>query len=303
MATIYGTSHYSYVAGRYHSIANADTLYGTSSGDYIDAGGNNDYVYTGAGNDAVHGGSGDDVLSTLGTSAHTGNDYVYGEAGNDTIIYSYSYDSQHLFGDSAGLSIADGNDTIYSGYGSDYIYGGGGHDTVFGGAGNDVIYGDLPGNLGTGNDTIDGGAGGDSIYGGAGDDRIQGGADGDWLSGGVGTDTFVFNNGDSRLTWETADTIMDFNRTYDWLDMPVVGTSANFVSGTFTSSHYTSHDVMNDAYHATFSMGQLGTQYAFVTDGHNGYLFANTNGTAGFDTGVELLGLTSVNDLRYYDII
>jgi serralysin len=113
----------------------------------------------------------------------------------------------------------------------------------------------------------------------------------------------VFNNGDSRLTWETADTILDFNRTYDWIDMPVVGTSSNFVSGTFTSSHYTSHDVMNDAYHATFSMGTLSTQYAFVTDGHNGYLFANTNGTAGFDTGVELLGLTSVNDLRYYDII
>ena len=45
MATIYGTSTYSYWS--HYRIPNDDVLYGTASDDYIDARGGNDAIYGG----------------------------------------------------------------------------------------------------------------------------------------------------------------------------------------------------------------------------------------------------------------
>lgn len=283
----------------------SDTLYGTAESDYIDAGGGNDTVYAGAGADEVYGGSGNDTLwaQAYGQgNAYWGNDFVYAGTGDDQIYYYYTLSDVVLFGDDTSISSADGNDYIYSGSGNDRLNGGGGNDTLNGGAGNDIIHGDLA-QGGTGHDQLLGNLGSDSLYGDGGDDHLQGGRDGDWLSGGAGVDTFVIATGDSGLAWETADTILDFNRAWDWIDLPVAGTPSNFVSGTFITTGYTYHDVFAEAYHASFSMGSYLTKLVFLTDGQDGYLFADTDPSYGFDTGVQLLGLTSVNDLRYWDIV
>ena len=45
------------------------------------------------------------------------------------------------------------------------------------------------------------------------------------------------------------------------------------------------------------------TWHVFVTDGKNGYLFTDNSGNDVIDSGIELRGLTSVNQFTYSDII
>jgi len=93
----------------------ADTVYGGSGKDNIDAGGGNDLVY---------GGSGDDTLFGSG-----GNDTIYGGSGND-----------YIAGDNDAIPFSqNGADTLFGGTGDDTIYGGGKADTMTGGWGNDTF--------------------------------------------------------------------------------------------------------------------------------------------------------------------
>ena len=141
-----------------------DMLFGTNSGETIDAGGDRDYVFGEGGDDTIRGGEGGDML--------------FGDDGNDSIEGGKG--SDFLLGD-------DGNDTVEGGEGRDWIRGGSGDDSLDGGTGGDFLYGD------SGSDTLDGGEGSDRLYGGTGDDR---------LTGGAGADTFLFDtgNGDDIVT-------------------------------------------------------------------------------------------------------
>lgn len=296
MANIYGTSRYSWLAQRW--IANDDRLFGTSTGDYIDAGGGNDVVYSGLGNDTVYGGSGNDWLEAGdGSSAVAawGNDWVSGGDGNDTFHYALTTSTVTLSGDA-------GNDIIYGGYNSDNLYGGADVDQISGNNGNDYIIGGTGGDYLFGNadaDYIRGNSGVDTIDGGTGNDWIVGGADGDWLTGGSGYDVFIYETAyESGLTWATADTIKDFNQAYDYLDFAQAGTQFNYVE---TSYYAESFDMAR-----SWAGGQIaaGARYAFASGGagHDGYLFADADGNGTMDTGIELLGVgTSFFDYR--DII
>jgi len=93
----------------------ADTVYGGSGWDNIDAGGGNDHVYGGSGNDTLFGSGGDDTIY-----GGSGNDYIAGD--NDAIAFS-----------------ENGKDTLFGGSGNDTIYGGGKADTMTGGYGNDTF--------------------------------------------------------------------------------------------------------------------------------------------------------------------
>lgn len=308
MATFYGTSmHRPGSTNPYARIEFADERTGTADADYFSMGGGNDRIFAGLGADEVHAGRDDDVIfagdSTAASYRAWGNDWVYGEGNNDYIYYYTTSSDVVLFGDGAGISWDDGNDYILSGSGYDRIYGGGGNDTLDGGSGNDYIYGEDLSSSGTGDDSLFGNYGNDTLIGGHGVDRLSGGPGVDFLYGGADVDYFIFNPGDTGSTYQLADEIMDFNRSYDWIDMPLRGTASNFVAGTFTSTGYTDAQIFNEAYHATLSMGSLYTKYAFVTDGTDGYLFVDGDGSGTATTGIILRGLDSVTDLRYSDII
>jgi acyl-CoA thioesterase-1 len=95
--------------------------------------------------------------------------------------------------------------------GDDALDGGAGNDRLIGGSGNDRLLG------GDGNDSLWGGSGADALDGGGGNDLLDGGPGADSLTGGAGSDAFVFAPG-----WG-ADTIADFARGADWLDLTTFG--------------------------------------------------------------------------------
>lgn len=85
-----------------------DVLYGTSAGDFLDAGAGNDIVLGLAGDDTIHGGEGDDLI--LGGE---GDDVLEGGAGNDVLRGGW------------------GSDQLTGGTGRDELYGEWGGDTYF----------------------------------------------------------------------------------------------------------------------------------------------------------------------------
>ena len=195
------------------------------------------------------------------------NDTIYGEGGHDT-----------LSGDA-------GNDWVVGGEGIDYVYGDAGDDEVFGFGATDYLYG---------------GDGYDHLYGGAGEDRLNGGAVGDYLTGGADGDTFVFSLSDGITTqWQYADTITDFDREEDWIDADVAGTMYNMRSAYIHPNVGGWEAALSEARH--FLTGDV--RHVFISDTVNGYLFSDQDGNGYLDSGLELLGLGSRDDLLWHDIV
>jgi Ca2+-binding RTX toxin-like protein len=170
-------------------------------------------------------------------------------------------------------------DTLYGTVYSDYIQGYGGADWLYG-------FG--------GHDTIDGGRGNDTIRGGTGVD---------WMTGGSGYDQFRFQQGDSGPSYAAADVITDFNGNQDTVYFDELwGTSSNYVEygiagdGTYDGTYaralaYANEDIGGKVW------------FAFYTDGQDGYLFADLDLNGNVDTGIELRGLTSLNQFDYWNIV
>jgi Ca2+-binding RTX toxin-like protein len=220
----------------------------------------------------------------------------------DDFYYAYWYDgydgrySDVVYG-------YDGDDLIFGYEGHDDIYGGADHDTIYGGTGNDYLKGD------SGHDDLYGGSGHDDLYGGSDLDYLSGGTGEDLLSGGTGRDTlvggsgedyFVFKKGDSGLTTSKADTITDWNRSYDFIDMTIKGTSSNY------------REVMTDATSistaasdADFLHGDTNVRHVFLfnPDTDRGYLVSDLNADGLFDTGVVLKNAGLASDMSYSYII
>jgi Ca2+-binding RTX toxin-like protein len=99
-----------------------------------------------------------------------------------------------------------GNDRIDGRDGADRLDGGRGNDTVFGSAGADRLFGDV------GNDRLDGGVGGDTLTGGLGKDQLYAGIDNQ-------RDVFVFQSVTETRTGVNRDTIFQFDRSRDVIDL------------------------------------------------------------------------------------
>ena len=248
-----------------------------------------------AGDDALRGTTGDDTMLGLG-----GNDSLYGEGGDDLV--------------DAGA----GNDFImptasggYGAYGEDIVLGGEGDDFINYNFSTQKAF--LDG--GDGTDSIFGSSAGDTIDGGSGNDRITGNAGGDTLTGGAGADVFqYYGAGETGLTGLTADRITDFQSGVDTIDMP--GNSTYYYE-----NHGGQHIIWDTYYEATIGYGAgfeaaenaaddmiglghyTGIYYAFVTDGADGYLFADLDFNGEIDTAVILDGLTSTTQLSAMDIV
>lgn len=240
--------------------------------------------------DTLHGTSGDDVIKGLG-----GNDDIYGGRGDDLILGGKGDDV--IFADDGGLQ--------YSYWGRDTVGGGEGNDDInfkntsadvqlFGDEGNDRLHG------GSGNDFLDGGADADTIKGGAGNDTIKGGTGRDDMWGGSGGDTFIFDSSsDSGLNSTTADRIHDFETGRDhivWAVGTAVGDSESYGE---VRSPFQGIDASLKIVEAHLS----GKVFAFVTDGTDGYLFADTHHSGHFDSGVILNGLSTLGSFTGHDII
>jgi Ca2+-binding RTX toxin-like protein len=277
------------------NINHDDTLLGTASDDTIDALSGNDTIYAGAGTDVVRAGAGSDTIwatsfGNRGVVGAWGNDTVYGGGGVDHINYAMTTNSVTLYGDDTTLGSADGDDTIYGGSGADMIVGGGGHDWLEGGANNDVIYGDIDSGRttsGGGNDTLLGGAGSDQLY------------------GGGGFDTFAYRSGDSAPTYAGSDVIKDFASLYDsiwFIGGAPAATVNNYLEDTIAPSSGNMSKDFNAA--AAYAEQMLDFKdYVFLTNGTQGYLFADVNHDGTADYGMELKGLTALSSFSYADIL
>ncbi|TKG40678.1 VWA domain-containing protein, partial [Vibrio tasmaniensis] len=183
-------------------------------------------INVGDAGDAVWTGQGDDVIY-LGDS-HAVLDQNTGQASNQDAINTYikdvftqGRDSNVILNPNQGedSEIAATNnstanlDVAHGGGGSDYIYGEGGSDVIFGGSGDDVIDG------GEGNDGLRGGTGHDTLRGGSGDDILIGGIGNDILTGGSDDDIFKFVDQGSGVRHGEKDTITDFTKGDDKIDI------------------------------------------------------------------------------------
>ena len=213
----------------------------------------------------------------------------------DNNLYGSSY-SDRIYG-------YDGDDLIYGYEGHDTIYGGYDHDTIYGGSGNDYLsgsYGDDDLYGGIGHDDLYGGVGLDYLSGGTGDDLLSGGAGRDTLSGGAGEDVFVFKRGDSGLTTSTVDTITDWNRSYDSIDMTVKGTSSNYREHSTTATSIASALTWAEDLYPSTSIKHV---FLYNSRTDTGYLVSDLNSDGEFDTGVVLKNAGLASDMSYAYII
>ena len=120
-----------------------DTLYGTSTSEFFDAG---------EGNNILFGNGGQDVML-----AGNGNTIAYGGSQADTFFFGNGNNT---------LYANDGNNRITVGNGKNTLFAGSGNDVIISGSGDDLIYAN------DGNNVISAGSGDNTVYSGSGADRF-----------------------------------------------------------------------------------------------------------------------------------
>ncbi len=176
-------------------------IHGGDGDDIIRSGYGDDWIDGGAGADLINGGLGVDTLSYA--SASSGVELTLG--------LSIGYGT---LGDAQGDTILNIENLVGSNY-NDRLRGSGADNVINGGSGADNLRGF------NGDDRLFGGDGADTVFGDSGDDVLVGGAGADVLVGGNGRDRFIFSDGDTGRG-SNADTIFDFNRTEDLVDLSAI---------------------------------------------------------------------------------
>lgn len=194
--------------------------------------------------EAARGGSGDDTLTGNGADnrvfGRDGDDKILGRDGIDQLMGGNGRDVLYGGGGADQLKGGNGGDVLYGGGGQDLMRGnagndrmdggaagdnlqaGAGTDQLFGQAGNDILRG------GDNRDSLYGGQGADQLFGGQGADQLQGNQGADQLTGGGGADRFVFTAAsDSQTPANLRDTIMDFTRGQDRIDLSSIDGARN----------------------------------------------------------------------------
>jgi Ca2+-binding RTX toxin-like protein len=174
------------------------------------------------------------IISLLFPLKHSVLDFVFGQMINDSSVNSFNNNNNSIPSQSTieptikpkvdviiegtpsddKIKGGDGDDTIDGGDGYDMLYGGRGDDKIDGGNGNDTINGEFGNDRlkgGDGNDKITGERGNDKLEGGKGDDKLFGGKNDDELDGGKGTDELIGGPGADTFVCDQFDTIIDFN--------------------------------------------------------------------------------------------
>jgi serralysin len=194
------------IEGLYGS-AHADTLIGNDLANFLGGGGGADTLEGGLGDDTYAIGQDDTVIE----NENGGNDAVFAYFQDPgSIKIPDNVERLFLSGDAATKINATGSS------GSDFIYGSNGSNRIAALAGDDTIEGD------EGNDTLIGGLGNDSLNGEEGVDTLAGGRGKDQLFGGADRDLFDFNSIKESLKGSNRDTIHDFQRGIDDIDLRTI---------------------------------------------------------------------------------
>lgn len=163
------------------------------------------------------------------------------------------------------------NNTLNGSIGADSLSGLAGSDTLNGKAGNDLLKG---------------GAGADTLNGSAGHDTLIGGTGKDILNGGTGADYFKFTSiTESGLTSATRDTINDFVRGKDKIDLSLIDANTAAVGNQAFTTFIRSGGVFSEA-------GQLKIK--------NGILYGNTDSDTAAEFSIHIIGVT---DLALADVV
>jgi Ca2+-binding RTX toxin-like protein len=175
------------------------TVNGFAGADTIRTAGGADIIDGGAGNDIMSGGAGNDLF-LIGLNG--GYDVINGGSGQDEVRATEAGAVIGWGGYSSVEKISSG------GFAGVQLKG-----TIF----DDRI--DLSNATVSGIELINGGGGADTIIGSAANDRITGAEGADTLTGGAGSDTFVFATARSSRADTGIDTITDFTRGSDHIDL------------------------------------------------------------------------------------
>jgi Ca2+-binding RTX toxin-like protein len=172
---------------------------GTLAADALE---NIEIVFTGGGSDELIG----NALGN-GLSGGGGNDIIKGNRGNDILLGRDGHDD--LFGHA-------GDDDLEGGEGVDHLDGGANRDVLLGGADGDILFG---------------GSEGDTLNGGDDDDDLFGGSSPDRLTGGLGRDDFIYTKVSDSKPGSFRDTILDFKRGQDDIDLRAIDADTSKNSG------------------------------------------------------------------------
>jgi Ca2+-binding RTX toxin-like protein len=178
------------------------------------------------------------------------------------------------------------------------LFGTSGNDTIFGLGGNDDLFG------GSGSDSLFGGLGNDDLFGDSGNDLLVGGRGRDFLTGGTGADTFRFGLGDSGTTFGSADHINDFHHGQNdkvQLDINFAAKSSDYAEGSINNTGNATLNFQN-AFAAADKQMDKGDHFVFVTDHHDGYLFADLDHNGTIDTSIILHGVDATNKFGFSDL-
>src|SRR5829696_4056595 len=147
------------------------------------------------------------IISLLFPLEHSVLDFVSGQMINDSSVNSFNNNNNSIPSQSTiEPTIKPKVDVIIEGtLSDDKIKGGDGDDTIDGGDGDDMLYG------GRGDDKIEGGKGDDKLFGGKNDDELDGGKGNDTVDGGEGADELIGGVGADTFVCDQFDTIIDFN--------------------------------------------------------------------------------------------
>ncbi len=230
-----------------------DVIFGKSGNDTLDGGKGYDDLYGGKGDDTyvytLNKGFSATSVNYFDKTGNNGIDTIYDSGGNDTILLKASNNSTEITPDKLFFT-KNGNDFKIS-----FLQNDGTIDTVnginirnyfvstdnkieniklndgtifkisdlsssgltlSGTTKDDLIYGSM------GNDTINGSVGNDKLYGGVGNDILIGGLGKDQLYGGIGDDKFKYVNTDESNHAKGIDTIIDFVRGHDKIDVSTI---------------------------------------------------------------------------------
>lgn len=140
-------------------------------------------------------------------------------------------------------------------------------------------------------------AGDDTITGGKGNDFLAGGRGADTLKGGAGRDIFHFAAGDSGLTLETADQILDFKSKQDKLQFDF---AANSNAVTIVKNKQASLDAFETLAAAEL---QAGKRVVVGSDGQHGYVLADSDADGQADMLIQLTGIKASNKIAIADFV
>ena len=294
----------------------SNSLYGSSSTDWLSGLGGDDTIFGKAGNDYLFGGAGNDLVN-----GEDGNDYIYGASGNDILNGEAGNDTLSGDGGSDTLSGGSGNDVyLYArGDGADTITDSGGDaDTfkfkdigvasiVFEVSGDDILVkfkendtsdtlsttdiitvknGNLDGSriekFQTGDEVYDISSISSSKVGSSDADTLSGGDGGDWISGGGGDDTISGGDGDDIILGDAGD------------DTLYGGTGNNSLSGG------EGDDLLSSQMGNDFLSGGNGDDELLGGEGNDIYVYSRGDGndTITDSSGTDTIRLGDI-DLRY----